>query len=503
MGVGIGLPAPNKTNLDCIMKLNEVFQEIDANDGWGKNFAEFVPRFINYAKEKKPISQWDSQDRDQFFASVNCVSSLRQGNFTHDQRKCIMKSWESRFVDPLYKIVTHEEFLRDDCLALYDDILRVTTANGGKSMRAAALRFICAFQPVNLSTVVTTSNLWDLYHILRPFGVPIYHGTTDLDLSHHLQSFINEQYPTDNFYYRSTYTWRFYDYVAEWKKANGMELIENSVNLLKSKKNLILQGAPGTGKTYNTASIIVEMDGQLMPDMSRESIMEIYNKKIDDGQIEFTTFHQSMDYEDFVEGLKPLLDSESKQVTYTIEDGIFKRVCKRAAENPDNKFYLIIDEINRGNVAKIFGELITLIEADKRGDQTNAINVTLPYSKEHFTVPGNLYIIGTMNTTDRSVGSIDYALRRRFTFLTVVANRSVIAAQSHDVADKALKYFDKVSEHIQKYPASDMNMEDLMIGQSYFLAKDVKELELKWRYEVLPLLEEYYKDGLISHPFVQ
>ena len=108
-----------------------------------------------------------------------------------------------------------------------------------------------------------------------------------------------------------------------------------------------------------------------------------------------------------------------------------------------------------------------------------------------------------MNTTDRSVGSIDYALRRRFTFLTVVANRSVIAAQSHDVADKALKYFDKVSEHIQKYPASDMNMEDLMIGQSYFLAKDVKELELKWRYEVLPLLEEYYKDGLISHPFVQ
>ena len=324
-----------------------------------------------------------------------------------------------------------------------------------------------------------------------------------MDLSHHLQSFINEQYPTDNFYYRSTYTWRFYDYVAEWKKANGMELIENSVNLLKSKKNLILQGAPGTGKTYNTASIIVEMDGQLMPDMSRESIMEIYNKKIDDGQIEFTTFHQSMDYEDFVEGLKPLLDSESKQVTYTIEDGIFKRVCKRAAENPDNKFYLIIDEINRGNVAKIFGELITLIEADKRGDQTNAINVTLPYSKEHFTVPGNLYIIGTMNTTDRSVGSIDYALRRRFTFLTVVANRSVIAAQSHDVADKALKYFDKVSEHIQKYPASDMNMEDLMIGQSYFLAKDVKELELKWRYEVLPLLEEYYKDGLISHPFVQ
>lgn len=485
------------------MKLNEIFQEIDANDGWGNSFAKFVPRFINYAKEKKPISQWDLQDCDQFFASVNCVSSLLQGNFTHDQRKCIKDSWESRFVEPLYKIVTNEEFLREDSLNLYNDILEVTTANGGKSMRAAALRFICAFQPINLSTVVTSSNLWELYNILRQFGVPEYKGNTDLDLNHHLQSFINEQYPTDNLYYRSTYAWRFYDKVAEWKKAKGMELIENSVNLLKSKKNLILQGAPGTGKTYNTASIIVEMDGKLMPETTRESIMEIYNQKIDDGQIEFTTFHQSMDYEDFVEGLKPLLDSESKQVTYTIEDGIFKRVCKRAAENPDNKFYLIIDEINRGNVAKIFGELITLIETDKRGGQTNAINVTLPYSKERFTVPGNLYIIGTMNTTDRSVGSIDYALRRRFTFLTVVSNRSVIAAQSHDVAEKAQEYFDKVSEHIKKNSASDMNLDDLMIGQSYFLAKDVKELELKWQYEVLPLLKEYYKDGLISHPFVQ
>ena len=108
-----------------------------------------------------------------------------------------------------------------------------------------------------------------------------------------------------------------------------------------------------------------------------------------------------------------------------------------------------------------------------------------------------------MNTTDRSVGTIDYALRRRFAFLTVKANESIVSRQSGEIGIKAIEYFNKVYEHLKQYPSSDIDLDDLMIGHSYFLADSIESLELKWRYEVLPLLNEYYKDGLISKPFIE
>lgn len=348
------------------MKLNATFPEVFANDSWGQSYAHFVPKFIEYAKAKTPIGEWNREDREQFLASENCVSSLKQGNFTHEQRQLVVDAWSGNFVEPLYTIVTSDSYNSKISNELFDKIIKVTTQNGGKNMWAAAIRFIAAFQPKNLSTVVTSKNMWELYHILRPFGMPEFKCGTDLDFSHHIQDYINDQYPTEDVYLRSTYTWRFYEIVEEWKKSNGMELIEDSVKLLRSKKNLILQGAPGTGKTYNTASIIVEMDGLFMPDMSREEVMYIYNKKVEGGFVQFTTFHQSMDYEDFIEGIKPTMNKDTKQITYEVEPGIFKSICKKAQNDRSNNYYLIIDEINRGNLAKIFGDLITLLETDKR-----------------------------------------------------------------------------------------------------------------------------------------
>ena len=162
-------------------------------------------------------------------------------------------------------------------------------------------------------------------------------------------------------------------------------------------------------------------------------------------------------------------------------------------ETPQN-YVLIIDEINRGNVSKIFGELITLLEADKRLGGDHPIKVTLPYSKESFGVPSNLYIIGTMNTTDRSVGNIDYAVRRRFSFVTLKADKELVKQNS---IPTAVELFESVESFLKKNRI-DMDFDDLMVGHSYFFAKDENELTLKWQYEILPLLNEYIKDNIVN-----
>ena len=276
------------------------------------------------------------------------------------------------------------------------------------------------------------------------------------------------------------------------------EEIQKYTNILRLKKNIILQGAPGTGKTYNTAALALTICGVTDVDMNdHEAVMERYDELQKEGRIGFVTFHQSMDYEDFVEGIKP--KTENGIVSYEVEDGIFKLLSNKAQTNIEDDYsttpyVLIIDEINRGNVSKIFGELITLLEVDKRTGGNHPIRVMLPYSKESFGVPSNLYIIGTMNTTDRSVGNIDYAVRRRFAFATLKADKELVKQNSIPLA---VELFEAVELFIKKHQI-DMDFEDLMVGHSYFFAKDENELELKWQYEILPLLNEYIKDGIVN-----
>lgn len=285
------------------------------------------------------------------------------------------------------------------------------------------------------------------------------------------------------------------------------EEMYNACRLIKSKKNIVLQGAPGTGKTYSTAVLALLALGEIVSVADRKKVMEHYKKDEAEGKIFFTTFHQSMDYEDFVEGMKPVAirDNTNKPigVEYKVEPGIFKTAVDRAKEHP---VVLIIDEINRGNVSKIFGELITLLEADKRvnKDGTSGLAVRLPYSKESFYVPDDLCIIGTMNTTDRSTGSIDYAVRRRFAFITLKSDRGVVEAYykgNEETKAKALSYFDEVKKFIEDNKMSDVDFEDLMVGHSYFMADNAIELEDKMEYEVKPLLLEYYKDGLLKKAY--
>ena len=386
--------------------------------------------------------------------------------------------------------------------------------------------------------------------------------------------------------------------------------ISKTTKLLKEKHNIILQGAPGTGKTYNTAAIALSVLGITGIDLNdHEAVMKKYKTLVED-QIFFTTFHQSLDYEDFVEGLKPHIQTDKEGnaigVTYEPEDGIFKRACNavqtdgskdivecidsylqtirgyknkkeiktlsgksslyvwwnegnstistrstksKSVKDPDyspsplniekvklqatgkgvennwqqyseafinavretykvtcdKPVVLIIDEINRGNISKIFGELITLLETDKRKDGEHPITVSLPYSKLPFGVPGNLFIIGTMNTTDRSTGTIDYALRRRFAFVTLSSNPDAIRQYydklgEEELKAKAIDLFDDIKSFITnpKHICGDYGVDDLMVGHSYFMAKSEDALRDKVEYEIVPLINEYINDGILN-----
>ena len=207
---------------------------------------------------------------------------------------------------------------------------------------------------------------------------------------------------------------------------------------------------------------------------------------------EYVTFHQSYCYEDFVEGIKPVMSEEvNETLTYEVKPGIFKNMVNRASDDPDHSYALLIDEINRGNVASIFGELIALIEDDKRQGAPNELRAQLPYSRQEFVVPRNLYIIGAMNTADRSVEALDTALRRRFTFVVIPPQPELIQQPGNLEVDLR-RLLIKINARIEK-----LLDKDHCIGHSYFMGIEKKDNPLEelrniFATRILPLLEEYF-----------
>ena len=203
------------------------------------------------------------------------------------------------------------------------------------------------------------------------------------------------------------------------------------------------------------------------------------------------TFHQSYSYEEFVEGIRPERLADGSGVNYQVKDGVFKLLCQRAAENPEKEYAIFIDEINRGNISKIFGELITLIEEDKRIGAPHEITITLPYSGKRFGVPSNLYVIGTMNSVDRSIALVDMALRRRFEFISVRPNPELIAPV--DLGGINIrKVFEKINQKIAVILGTEYQ-----IGHSYFMGRNVGSIssfKKTWFGSILPLLQEYLFD---------
>lgn len=278
-------------------------------------------------------------------------------------------------------------------------------------------------------------------------------------------------------------------YTSPFEKTDdNTSLLQSATwKVMEQPLNVIYYGPPGTGKTHRVQGIIERMrkDGEREDDFYR-----------------FVTFHPSYAYEDFVEGIRPGV-TENGQVDYSVKDGVFKELCNQARENPTQPYVMVIDEINRGNISSIFGELITLIEQSKREFMPGGLSVTLPYSQEKFSVPANVFIYGTMNTADRSLTLIDTALRRRFEFVEVspdpaLLDKLMVPGASKEKPINIRRMLEEMNRRLEL-----LYDHDHTIGHAYFtelckLREDMRfeRLSRIMEKKIIPLLEEYFFDDL-------
>ena len=468
-------------------------------DNWTKNHNELVKNYIDEAVNHSDIN-WDDSKLEQFLGIDNGVSSLSQGR---PKTEYIKNRWKE-LCSILSQIAKSDDKFQDK---LYNDlekkIFTILNELGYKNrFNAYVHRIVAGLQPKIFSTVINEKDIIALFNVLKnryKFSIPNISGDWYID-SHALFNWVQKEFPNDDPLSLISIPWALYVYVC--KNDGYGENMSELINIIENNYNIILNGAPGTGKTYLSLQLAKEI-------ISKNN--NINNKNF----IEFVQFHPSYDYTDFVEGLKPKLNDETSHTTISFErrDGIFKSLCERAIKDKDNKYVLIIDEINRGDISRVFGELFFSIDPDDRGNLSEENINTTTYVKTQyqnliqenttfyngFYVPNNVYIIGTMNDIDRSVESLDFALRRRFVFIEITAeqSKSMLDILDSNLRDICIKKMKSLNEKISEIDGLNSSYH---IGAAYFLKiskyeYESNEIKFKslWNYHLKPLLLEYLR----------
>ena len=345
-------------------------------------------------------------------------------------------------------------------------LARITQANDGKAIHFEKTEGLTA--PIDYATLHEAPELEKMEFFIQPNGSLFKLTQGEFDF---IMDIIREENPIRQVEAKGKkYT------KQDFLKAVYMseERLNVLMALLEDKKNIILEGAPGVGKTFTARKLAYVIMGEE-----------------DDSRIEMVQFHQNYSYEDFVMGYRP------SGADFKLTEGIFYRFCQRAANNPDQKYFFIIDEINRGNMSKIFGELLMLIDREYRETK-----ITLAYSGRPFTVPENIYLIGMMNTADRSLAMIDYALRRRFGFFPMDPGFNTDGfteyqrGLSNDTLDSLINQIKQLNREIMDDKSLGRGFQ---IGHSYFCGREIMGCSEEWlrsvvEFDILPTLGEYWFD---------
>ena len=486
------------------LTLRELCRQVAVHEGWHDSYAHFVPLFIREARTK---ARWEDWDKDVFYeyferSREQSVSSVAQKYFTHDEQQLLKQNWHE--LAPLLKtIAEHQD---EPQWEAYKQLKKTVRRYTKQDMRTDTNRLVAALQPRLLCSIVAEHKLKELFDRLRSHvsdKLPLYEKHDWFRNSYNLLALVRDAVKPDDPMDIVTYPWQLLELLDEIdKKRYGMDsYIEEKARLLERVKNIVLTGAPGTGKTY----------------LARRMAMKLIDVATDEelaacGRFGFVQFHPSYDYTDFVEGLRPTFAGGSGSVGFELRDGVFKQFCRRAMEvrsvalpgdsagvqwhedggAAGGKYVFVIDEINRGEVSKIFGELFFAIDPGYRGPKGSVATqyANLHKGEEQFYVPENVYIIGTMNDIDRSVESFDFAMRRRFTWVEVTAEES---------ADN-MGLPQDLKGRMARLNAAISDTEGLgcayHVGGAYFLGPDgkpVSDAGAVWRYRLEPLLREYLR----------
>ena len=466
------------------MELHDIINKIDIGQEWHDKYCYFVPKFIESAKSCENWKDWNKDLFYEFFerGRDQCISSLQRGYFTKEEQAKIKEDWNE--LAPMLKNIaeSQDEPLWD----IYDKIKSFLRERTNQDRKAATNRLIASLQPNLLCTIVQESCLKETFNRMRDAGlkdVPEFDSYSWFKSSYLLLAYFKDKLKSYSAYDICTYPWQVHEYLINLSKnqIHCMENIQSYINLLKANKNLVLTGAPGTGKTFLAKEIAKAMDAE----------------------VEFVQFHPSYDYTDFVEGLRPI--KKGDMLGFERMDGAFKTFCKKGLLrlSKDSIYVFIIDEINRGELSKIFGELFYAIDPGYRGEKgkvktqyQNLINKDDVFV-DGFFVPENVYILATMNDIDRSVESMDFALRRRFAWKEIKPeDRLEMLSEKldHEICEKAKRVMKALNEEISKTRGLGSAYQ---IGPAYFLKLDKEhyngDFTALWDMHIEILLKEYLR----------